>query len=217
MPHKREVVPLLGKLDPFAARIGAVNTIVSGDAELSGHNTDAPGFFEPLRPHLADEAYRFAYVIGTGGAARAICDSLYHEDFLIFSISRDPVKAGRELADYLGRDEDFLLALDDLVPGDFRPVDPEVFSVIVNATPLGMAGNPPLALGWSGFYANAIAYDIVTVPVDTAFLGEARTRGLRTIDGLAMLIGQAAVAFEMFFGQPAPREHDAELRALLAA
>ena len=65
--------------------------------------------------------------------------------------------------------------------------------------------------GWAG----AIAYDIVTAPLDTAFLQEARAKGHRTIDGLSMLIGQAAVAFEKFFGQPAPRDGDADLRKIL--
>jgi shikimate dehydrogenase len=62
-----------------------------------------------------------------------------------------------------------------------------------------------------------VVYDIVTHPLDTPLLAEARARGLPTIDGLSMLIGQAAAAFEMFFGQPVPRQHDAELRALLTA
>jgi shikimate dehydrogenase len=216
MPHKQALLPLLGALEPDSARIGAVNTVLRvEDGTLIGYNTDAPGFFEPLRALLGDEPFHFAYVIGTGGAARAIIDALYAEDFLIWSISRNRAKAKAEFFDYLGRDEDFLLELADLQGGPLRPADPEVFSLIVNATPLGMSGYPPLDLSWGGFLGNAIAYDIVTSPHDTEFLQAARAQGLRTIGGLAMLIGQAAVAFEMFFGQPAPRQHDAELRALL--
>ena len=216
MPHKQAAMAYLDALDPEAERIGAVNTVVRGpDGMLTGYNTDAPGFLEPILPLLGDEAYRFAYVIGTGGAARAIIDALFHHEFLIWSISRNPAKAKAEFFDYLGRDEDFLLDLAALPKGDLRPADPEVFSLVINATPLGMAGHPPLDLPWGGFLGNAVAYDIVTAPLDTQFLQHARAGGLATIDGLAMLIGQAAAAFEKFFGQPAPRDADANLRELL--
>jgi shikimate dehydrogenase len=216
MPHKQAVLPLLDAIDPEAARIGAINTVVRDpDGRLTGFNTDAPGFLEPVLPLLGDHAFYFAYLIGTGGAARAIIDALFHHEFLIWSISRNPDKAKAEFFDYLGRDEDFLLDLADLAAGPVRPADPEVFSLVINATPLGMTGHAPLELPWAGFLGNAVAYDIVTAPADTLFLQQARAQGLKTIDGLAMLIGQAAVAFEKFFGQPAPREHDAELRALL--
>lgn len=216
MPHKQAAMALLDAVDEEAARIGAVNTVVRGaDGRLTGYNTDAPGFMEPVLPMLGDEDYRFAYVIGTGGAARAIIDALFHHEFLIWSISRNPAKAKAEFFDYLGRDEDFLLNLAELPAGPLRPSDPEVFSLVINATPLGMTGQPPLELPWGGFLGNAVAYDIVTAPLDTTFLQDARNQGLATIDGLAMLIGQAAVAFEKFFGQPAPRGADAELRSLL--
>ena len=89
--------------------------------------------------------------------------------------------------------------------------------LIVNASPLGMRGQPALAFDWSHAPPGSTAYDIVTDPVDTEFLRRARLAGFETIDGLAMLIGQAGLAFEKFFGMPAPREHDADLRAMLAA
>ena len=170
---------------------------------------------EPIGPLLGDEDYRFAYVIGTGGAARAIIDALFHAEFMVWSISRNPAKARAEFGHYLGEDPEFLIDLAELQPGPLRPADPEVFSLIVNATPLGMTGHPPLDLPWGGFLANATVYDIVTSPADTVLLKQARAQGLATIDGLAMLIGQAAVAFEKFFGAPAPREPDAELRGLM--
>lgn len=218
MPHKQAVIAYLDRLDPEARRIGAVNTVVrDADGRLTGYNTDAAGFLEPVLPLLGEEPFRFAYLIGTGGAARAIIDALFHHEFLTWSISRNPKKARAEFFDYLGRDEDFLLNLADLQPGALRPADPEVFSLVINATPLGMTGHPPLDLPWGGFLGNVVAYDIVTAPPDTQFLRQARAHGLTTIDGLAMLIGQAAVAFAKFFGASAPRECDGELRALLTA
>lgn len=219
MPHKQAVQAALDVLDEDARRIGAINTIVrSHDPDgLAGFNTDAAGFMEPLAPLLGGEHYRFAYVMGSGGAARAIIDALFEAEFLIFSISRDRDKARREFAAYLGGDDDFLLEFADLQAGDLRPADADVFSVWVNATPLGMKGQPTLPMVWGPVLANSVIYDIVTNPAQTPLLLDARQRGLRTIDGLAMLIGQAAAAFEKFFGRPAPREHDAELRALLTA
>lgn len=222
MPHKQAVIPLIDKLTPSAGRIGAVNTVTPYHEDtrtirspLTGDNSDAAGFLEPLMPLIGNESYRWAYVIGTGGAAKAIIDALASQAFLIFSISRNIEKAWDEFAQYLGNDQDFLLEFGDLKDGDLCEADPEMFSVVVNATSLGMVGNPPLRINWGPFRSNTIVYDIVTSPVETKFLKEASARDLKTIDGLAMLIGQAAAAFEKFFGQPAPREHDAELRQLI--
>ena len=80
-----------------------------------------------------------------------------------------------------------------------------------------MAGNPPLAFDFSHAPPGSVVYDIVTHPLDTPFLVEARARGFRTVDGLAMLIGQAAYAFERFFGTWPPRDCDDELRARLTS
>ena len=123
--------------------------------------------------------------------------------------------------------------LDELAPGGehhavdiahFAPATDFTFDdreqcldLIVNASPLGMAGNPPLAFDFSHAPPQSVVYDIVTHPIETLFLQNAKAAGFATIDGLAMLIGQAAVAFEHFFGQPAPRQFDAELRAILTS
>lgn len=219
MPHKQAIMPLLDRLDPVAARIGAVNTVVrEGDGALTGFNTDAAGFLEPLGEQLAKSHYfRMARVLGTGGAARAIVTALADKGFVIVLAGRDPAKA-RALLDELAPQGEHHAA--DLAhfapPTDFAFDDREqCFDLIVNASPLGMAGQPPLAFDFSHAPPGSVVYDIVTHPLDTPFLRAARAAGFRTIDGLAMLIGQAAVAFEMFYGTPPPREHDAELRALL--
>ena len=80
-----------------------------------------------------------------------------------------------------------------------------------------MRGKPPLVLDFSHVPPGSTVYDIVTDPLDTPLLQGARARGLPTIDGLAILIGQAAAAFEKFFGEPAPRQYDGELRAMLTS
>src|SRR5690606_38330617 len=92
MPPQRAGRPGLERIDPLAARVGAVNTIVrSADATLAGFNTDAAGFIEPLRPLLEREhLFRMARVLGTGGAARAIVAALAAESVVIVLAGRDP-------------------------------------------------------------------------------------------------------------------------------
>jgi shikimate dehydrogenase len=89
--------------------------------------------------------------------------------------------------------------------------------VLINATPMGMAGQPEVPVELSAYPADTIVFDMVYFPLDTGLIKLARGSGMRVIDGLHMLVAQAAPAFEMFFGLPAPREHDAELRALLTS
>jgi shikimate dehydrogenase len=219
MPHKQAVMPLLDRIDPTAGRIGAVNTVLRGvEGGLSGTNTDASGFLEPLRPDLKQSHYfRMARIIGTGGAVRAIIAALGAQGFTLVVAGRDPAKARALLDELAPGAEHHACHLGHFAePTDFPFDDREgCLDLVINASSLGMTGQPPLAFDWSHAPPGAIAYDIVTVPRDTAFLQAARAKGHRTIDGLAMLIGQAAAAFEKFFGQPAPRQHDAELRRIL--
>jgi shikimate dehydrogenase len=220
MPHKQAVIPLMDRLDPSAGRIGAVNTIVrEEDGTLTGHNTDAAGFLEPLRPFLRrPHLFRMARVLGTGGAARAIVSALAGEGFVLVLAGRDTLKAEALLAE-LAPGEHHVAPLDHFaMPTDFAFDDREgCIDLIVNATSLGMAGQPPLAFDLSHAPPGSIAYDIVTAPPETPFLQAARAAGLRTVDGLEMLVGQAAVAFRLFFGAEPPRERDGELRAKLTA
>lgn len=220
MPHKQTVIAHLDRLDPLAARIGAVNTVVREGAALVGYNTDAGGFLEPLAGELPKQhLFRMARVMGTGGAARAIVAALAAEHFVIVLAGRDPIKARALLDELDPHGEHHAIALDHFAdPTDFAFDDRAgCIDLVVNASPLGMRGQRPLAFDWSHAPPGAIAYDIVTDPVETAFLASAGMAGHRTIDGLAMLIGQAALAFEKFFGVSPPREHDPELRALLTA
>ena len=199
-----------------------MNTIApERNGSLTGYNTDVAGFLEPLRSLLARaHLFRMARVVGTGGAARAIVAALAAENMVIVLAGRDPARA-QALLDELDPAGNHHAA--DLAhfagPTDFAFDDRAgCFDLIVNASLLGMAGQPPLAFDLSHAPPGSVVYDIVTHPADTALLQTARAAGLRTIDGLSMLIGQAAVAFEKFFGQPPPRDDgDRALRALLGA
>ena len=219
MPLKQRVQPHLHSVEEPAASIGAVNTIYpASDRSLAGQNTDVAGFLEPLRRELDRSHYfRMARVLGTGGAARAIVSGLAAEGFTIVLAGRDPAKARAILDALAPNGEHHAVDIAHFTePTDFPFDDRDgCCDLVVNASPLGMRGQPPLRFDWSHAPPGSIAYDIVTDPVRTDFLRSADAAGFRTIDGLSMLIGQAAAAFEKFFGQPAPREHDAELRELL--
>ena len=221
MPHKLAILPLLDRLDPLAERIGAVNTVVREESgAFVGYNTDAPGFLEPLTARLGEQHYfRMARVLGTGGAARAVVAALAQESFTLVLAGRDPEKASAILDDLVPDGEHHTPPLDHFAePTDFAFDDREgCCDLIVNATPLGMRGQPALPFDWSHAPPGSIAYDIVTDPVETDFLRNAKAAGFATIDGLSMLIGQAARAFELFFGRRPPREDDAELRERLLA
>lgn len=220
MPHKQAIVPLLDRLEIGAEMVGAVNTVTPRrNGMLAGCNTDGAGFLEPLRRELSEAHwFRMARVLGTGGAARAIVAALAEHGIVVVLAGRDPAKA-RALLDAIDPDgEHHAVDLAHFAdPTDFAFDDREgCFDLIVNASPLGMAGQPPLRFDFSHAPPGSVVYDIVTHPLDTDFLKSARAAGFRTIDGLAMLIGQAAVAFEKFFRVAPPREDgDAELRRLL--
>ena len=219
MPHKQAALALLDVIDPLAARIGAVNTVVrSADGRLTGYNTDVAGFLEPLQPYLSQtHLYRMARVIGAGGAARAIVAALAAQHFTLVLAARDPSKAAKLLTELAPNGEHHTPPLSHFAPpSDFVFDDrTQLLDLVVNASPLGMAGQPPLEFDLSHAPPGSVVYDIVTHPLETPLLIAARAAGFTTIDGLAMLIGQAAAAFELLFGQPAPLQFDAALRELL--
>ncbi|MEM7690385.1 MAG: shikimate dehydrogenase [Pseudomonadota bacterium] len=222
MPLKHEALERADVTHSTARRIGASNTLVVGTgaraANLGAFNTDAEGFLEALRGELSKQHYfRMARILGTGGAARAIVTALYDEGFTLVLAGRNPDKARAMLDELAPEGDHHAVALDHFAaPTDFSFDDREgCLDLIVNASPLGMDGQPPLAFDWSHAPPGSIVYDIVTSPLETDFLKGARAAGFETLDGLNMLIGQAAAAFEKFFGAKAPREHDAQLRERL--
>ncbi len=214
MPHKQAIIPLLDALDPLAEQLGAVNTVVREGDKLAGYNTDAGGFLEALQDRLEEQHYfRMARILGTGGAARAIIAALAKEGFTLVVAGRNPEKARALLDELAPKGEHHAIQLDHFAaPTDFAFDDREgCLDLIVNASPLGMTGNPPLQFGWSHAPPGSIAYDIVTSPADTPFLQNAKAKGYEVIHGVSMLIGQAAIAFEKFYGAHPPREYDPEL------
>lgn len=206
MPHKAAVMDLVDDPGDIRGTIGAMNTIVrQPDGVLIGTNTDAAGFYSPLA-ELDLEGAPVA-VVGAGGAARAVLFALARAKVgPVTILNRSPLKAMALLATFGLKGE--VVALD----AALHPA-----ALLVNSSSLGMAGQPPLDLDLSVLPDDAIVYDLVYSPLQTGLLKAAEARGLDTIDGLDMLIGQAALAFELFFGASPPEGRDDELRALLIA
>ena len=207
IPHKISACRFVDAVDPEALAIGAINTVVGRAGRLVAFNTDDAGFIDPLRSF--PKTIKRATLIGAGGAARAILAALNTMEIpTVELINRDQSKLFELASAYPA-----VRTVTPLVQGlSLSPTD-----LVVNATALGMAGQPPLDVRLDGLSERTIVYDIVYSPLETPLLANARKRGMRTIDGLEMLVGQAAVAFAFLFDAPAPREHDAELRALLTA
>ena len=206
IPHKEAALDHVPDPGDVRGSIGAINTVFRGDdGNLIGTNTDAAGFYAPLGD--TDLAGGNAVVVGSGGAARAILFALSRMGIgAVTLMARNPLKGAGLLAKF-GLKGDVVDFAEPLPPVD----------LVVNASPLGMTGQPPLILDLDDQPEHAIVYDIVYAPLETPLLAAARARDLATIDGLEMLIGQAAAAFGLFFGAEPPRDRDDELRARLTA
>lgn len=206
LPHKIAVMDYTDDPGGVRTRIGAMNTIASETGgPLIGTNTDAGGFLQPL---MRDKwKGQSAVLIGAGGAARAILFALTSLGVADITIMVRDAAKGQALLDRAGAKGRVIGMADALPTAD----------LLVNGTSLGMAGQPVLDLDLGPLPDGATVYDIVYTPLETELLRAARDRGLKRLDGLEMLIGQAALAFDIFFDAQAPRELDDELRALLLA
>ena len=208
IPHKVAVLDHVADRGDVRGTIGAANTIARDDqGALFAANTDAGGFFAPIG--ALDLEGQPVVVVGAGGAARAVLFVLAHVGAgPVTVLARNPLKASALLAGFGLKGSALPLAAK-LPPA----------ALLVNASPLGMTGQPPLLLDLSPLPEEALVYDLVYAPLVTPLLADAEARGLETVDGLEMLIGQAALAFELFFHAEPPRDEAADetLRALLTA
>ncbi len=198
IPHKEAALELLDQVDPRAARIGAVNTVhVDVDGRLLGYNSDGQGFVDGLRASCPDWAPQAgpAVVLGAGGAARAIVAALDDAGVPeIRIVNRTGARAHALIAALGGTG---LVA----EAWERRNLALDGAALLVNATSLGMAGQPQLEIALDALPETAVVADIVYVPLETPLLAAARARGHRVVDGLAMLLYQARFGFRLWFGQ----------------
>ena len=197
VPHKQAAFALAHQVDGPALAAGAANLLVFHQDGILGRNTDALGLADSLRESIGVLDGENVVLLGAGGAARGAILSL---EMLgarhIHLLNRDPTRA-KTLAASLSKQ-----VRAPLEPGalsDWRKVAGDA-ALVVNSTSAGMGTNPPLDLDLSLLPATAAVCDIVYNPLETKLLKEARARGLKTVDGLGMLMHQAAPSFEAFFG-----------------
>ena len=212
LPHKEAVLKIADVITDRAALIGAANTLIfRKDGKIHADNTDGAGFVANLRqnaPHWVPAAGPAA-VFGAGGAARAVVAALIEvgvPEIRIANRSRPRAEALR--ADFGAK----LVVYDWVQAANML----EGAATVINTTSLGMAGKPEFRVPLDALEPGAVVNDLVYNPLKTAFLAEAEQRGATIVDGLGMLLHQAAPGFERWFG-PTPAVDEATRQAVLSA
>jgi shikimate dehydrogenase len=195
VPHKQRAAKFVTLADDLTRKLSAVNTLYLEGGVLMGTNTDGFGFMKNLAAEVPAYECRgsSALLLGAGGAARAIAGALLDAGLGKLVICNRSVERARALASIFGKK---LIA----APWDSAPSAMGDIDLLVNATALGMEGQPPLDLSLESLPRSAVVCDIVYVPLQTRLLRQARARGNRTVDGLGMLLHQACPAFEKWYG-----------------
>jgi shikimate dehydrogenase len=205
IPHKVAVMPLLDEIDPLAAHIGAVNTIVNRCGRLKGYNTDASGFYQALTDNKISVLKKKITLLGAGGAARAIAFILAEKgaELTILNRSLDSAKAVAERVFQALRID---IKADKLVAGNLEAALVKT-EILVNATSTGMSPDVTETPVPAGLLRKELTVvDIIYNPLQTRLLKEAEKKGSRVIGGLEMLIRQGAASFELWMGSSAPVE-----------
>ena len=209
IPHKEAAFAGVARRDHAADEIGAVNTLWFEDGVLWGGNTDGYGFAANLDDHAPGWAANGpAVVLGAGGASRAVIHALKERGIKDIRIVNRTLARAEELSRHFGTgvSAHSADAVDDLLADA---------GLLINTTALGMHGDVTLSANPAGLPDRAIVTDIVYVPLETPLLAAARARGLKTVDGLGMLLHQAVPGFERWFGRKP--EVTPELRRMIVA
>jgi shikimate dehydrogenase len=212
VPHKEAAYALVAKhggmLHGNAVAVNAANTLwVGGDGRLHATATDAHGFAEHLAASVPGFSIKggVAVVLGAGGAAQSAIWALQAAGVAEVRVCNRSRERAEATAQHRKQAH--------VVPWEERSAALSGCDLLVNTTTLGMTGQPPLDIDLSALPAHAVVYDIVYVPLETPLLAAARARGLRTVDGLGMLLHQAVPGFQKWFG--VKPEVTAELRTII--
>jgi shikimate dehydrogenase len=208
IPHKERALALT-RPDDRARAVGAANTLWYDQGELCSTNTDVEGFINNLDACAPGWDYATdALVLGAGGSARAVLFGLIERGVKRVHLVNRTLSRARALADQFGAS---------VLPVGWDAVNDVLprAQLLVNTTSLGMHGQPALELDAGRLPSDAVVADLVYVPLETPLLAAARARGLKTADGLGMLLHQAVRGFELWFGRRP--EVTSELRALIEA
>lgn len=207
IPHKQEVIRLLDVVSEEARLIGAVNTVLFRDGRSRGYNTDGPGFVRALREEkdFSLEGERVC-LIGAGGAGRAVAVQSALSGITRIDIADLDSDRAEELSDWIN--QEIRADLSGIFRVGSREGDEIVAAadLIVDATPLGLHPEDPLSFDPALLDPETLLMDLVYNPPETPLLKTARELGVDTLNGLGMLIHQAALAWEIWTGERAPIE-----------
>lgn len=218
IPHKEEIFRICDHKSKTATLTGAVNTVViTPDKKVFGHNSDAEGFANHLKNSAPDFDLKnkTAFVIGAGGAARAIVYALIKGDTKkIYITNRNKIRAAdliKNFADFAAKKK-----------CEIQFLDKESFEeklskcdLLVNSSSLGMTGQEALTLDLKNLNRDAIVFDIVYKPLMTDLLKTAEAQGNKIVTGLGMLVFQALIGFELWFKQKPDEKFVKELFEVL--
>src|SRR6201996_1098816 len=193
MPLKQEIMAHLEKTDPLSAKIGACNTVLRQDGKLYGFNTDVAGITGPIEKRMSLRGAK-VLVLGAGGAARAAVFGIRDKGADVFILNRT-AETAQKLAKQSGSKTIKKDAL-----------SKTTFDVIVNATPVGMAGVKGTPILEAADLNTKLVFDLVYNPLETPLLRLARQQSIPIITGIEMFVQQGARQFEIFTGKPAPEE-----------
>ena len=203
IPHKIGIIRLLDELDESASLVGAVNTVKENQGKLIGFNTDGEGALRALEGKIGSFKGKEVVLLGAGGAARAIAFSLARAGARLTIANRTVPKA-RALASTIEKKLGVNVEVASLGRTELIKALKNA-GVLINATSVGMYPRTDKTLvSASMMHRGLVVYDIVYEPLRTKLLQEARRAGVKTIDGLEMLLHQGALAFEIWTGKRAP-------------
>src|SRR3990172_8171145 len=188
IPHKESVIPYLDNVNEEALFIGAVNTIVNQEGQLTGYNTDGRGFMRSLSENNISADNKKVLIVGAGGASRAISYYLSEKADTLYLFDIDKIKLEKLAADLSGIRDNIAILHD--------TADLSSFDLLINATPLGLKATDPLPLDVSVLSARQTVCDLIYKT--TPFQSLAAQKGCKAIDGLGMLLWQGVLAFELW-------------------
>ncbi|MEO0032258.1 MAG: hypothetical protein RIS94_2016, partial [Pseudomonadota bacterium] len=198
-PFKQAILPLLDELDESAAMVGAVNTVAIRNGRLIGHNTDMAGFRDSVKQGLPGASLRHVVQMGAGGAGAAVASALL--SLGVQTLELVDVDATRSEALRADLGERFPHRAIKVTMPD--ALDTHGADGIVNATPIGMNGKPGLPLPADKVQSQHWLADIIYFPPETELLRVARSKGCKAINGVGMVVSQAARAFRIITGHEA--------------
>ena len=193
MPHKQAILPHLEHMDPLSLKIGACNTVLRQEGKLYGFNTDVAGILSPLAKRLDVKGSK-VLVVGSGGSARAAVFGLRDKGADVFILNRTPETAAK-----LAKQSGAKAIKHEAIPKT-------TFDVIINATPIGMAGQKGAQILTAEDLKTKYVFDLVYNPIDTPLIRLARQQNINVITGVEMFVQQGARQFEIWTGKPAPEE-----------